>query len=86
MFATKKITPGGHWKGVCKISSHKNRLNFEQSVYAYTATSVAIADAFISCWDEKYRSELIRPETLINNYIDENWSPVLSNTPFSGIS
>jgi len=39
-------------------------------------------DAFISCWDEKYRSNLIRPETLINQHIDENWKPILQTPPF----
>lgn len=82
MFATKKITPGGHWIGVTKIASRKNNLDFDKTVYAYTATSLAIADAFISCWEEKYRSELIRPETLINSYVDENWAPVLQTPPF----
>lgn len=82
MFATKKITPGGHWIGVCEIAAKKSNLDFEESVYAYTTTSLAIFDAFISCWDEKYRSDLIRPETLINQYIDENWNPVLQTPPF----
>lgn len=82
MFATKKITPGAHWIGICKIASEKSNLDFEESVYAYTTTSLAIADAFISCWDEKYRSNLIRPETLINQYVDKNWSPVLQTPPF----
>ena len=35
-----------------------------------------------SCWDEKYRSNLIRPETLINQYIDDSWAPVLQTPPF----
>ena len=39
-------------------------------------------DGFISCWDEKYRSKLIRPETYINQYIDENWVPLLQTPPF----
>lgn len=82
MFATKKITPGGHWIGVCKIAARAHNLNFEESVYAYTATSIAIADGFISCWEEKFRSELIRPETLINQHIDENWKPLLQTPPF----
>lgn len=82
MFATKKITPGGHWIGITKIASKKNQLDFDESVYAYTATSLAIADAFISCWEEKYRSELIRPETFINLYVDENWAPLLQTPPF----
>lgn len=82
MFATKKITPGAHWIGITKIACKKSNYNFDDTVYAYAKTSVAIADAFISCWDEKYRSNLIRPETLINQYIDENWKPVLQTPPF----
>ncbi|SEL63479.1 PAP2 superfamily protein [Aquimarina amphilecti] len=82
MFATKKITPGAHWIGICKIACQKTNSDFAKTVFAYTKTSIAIADAFISCWDEKYRSNLIRPETLINQHIDENWTPVLQTPPF----
>lgn len=82
MFAEKKITPGGHWMGICKIASKKTNADFEKSVYAYTKTSIAIFDAFISCWDEKYRSNLIRPETLINKHIDPEWKPILQTPPF----
>jgi len=82
MFATKKITPGAHWIGITKIACKKSDYSFDDTVYAYTKTSIAIADAFISCWDEKYRSNLIRPETLINEYIDDSWKPVLQTPPF----
>jgi hypothetical protein len=82
MFATKKISPGAHWIGITKIACKKTEADFAKTIYAYTKTSLAIADAFISCWDEKYRSNLIRPETLINQYIDENWIPVLQTPPF----
>ena len=82
MFALKKITPGAHWIGICKIACKKSDLDMMETVVAYAYTSTAIFDAFISCWDEKYRSVLIRPETLINKYIDENWTPVLQTPPF----
>lgn len=82
MFATKKITPGAHWIGIAKIAARKTEADVAKTVYTYTKTSIAIADAFISCWDEKYRSNLIRPETLINTHIDENWEPVLQTPPF----
>ena len=82
MFATKKITPGGHWIGITKIACRKSHADFEKTIAAYTQTSMAIADGFISCWDEKYRSNLIRPETLINKYIDDSWQPVLQTPPF----
>lgn len=82
MFATKKITPGAHWIGITKIAAKKTDSDFDKTVYAYTKASIAMADAFISCWDEKYRSNLIRPETLINQHIDDNWKPVLQTPPF----
>lgn len=68
--------------GICKIATQKTNASFSKTVYAYTKTSIAIADAFISCWDEKYRSNLIRPETLINKHIDEDWNPLLQTPPF----
>jgi len=82
MFATKKITPGAHWIGITKIACIKSDYNFDDTVFAYTKTSIAIADAFISCWDEKYRSNLVRPETLINTFINDNWKPILQTPPF----
>ncbi|WP_443217586.1 vanadium-dependent haloperoxidase [Sediminicola sp. 1XM1-17] len=82
MFATKKITPGAHWIGITKIACKKTDSDFDKTIYAYTKTSIAMADAFISCWDEKYRSNLIRPETLINQFIDDSWKPVLQTPPF----
>ena len=82
MFAKKKITPGGHWMGITKVACFTDNANFEKTVYANTATSIGLFDAFISCWDEKYRSNLVRPETVINKYIDENWMPLLQTPPF----
>lgn len=82
MFATKKITPGAHWIGITKIASKKMDMNFDDTVYAYTNTSIAIFEGFISCWDEKYRSNTVRPETLINKFINDNWKPILQTPPF----
>ena len=82
MFASKKITPGAHWIGICKIAAKKTDSDFEKTVFAYTKTSIAIFDAFISCWDEKYRSNLVRPETLINKLMDDSWTPLLQTPPF----
>lgn len=82
MFATKKITPGGHWIGITRIACEKDKASIAKSAKAYAMCSIALMDAFISCWDEKYRSKLIRPETLINEHIDPNWAPVLQTPPF----
>ena len=82
MFATKKISPGAHWILITQIATKKTNSDFEDTVNAYAKTSIAIADAFISCWDEKYRSNLIRPETVINQHIDPDWLPILQTPPF----
>ena len=82
MYATKKITPGGHWIGITQIACKQANADFMKTVQAYALTSIALADGFISCWDEKYRSKLVRPETYINEHIDEDWAPILQTPPF----
>ena len=82
MFANKKISPGGHWINITRVACQARNADFAASAEAYAHTSVALFDAFISCWDEKYRSKLIRPETYINQYIDEDWLPLLQTPPF----
>ncbi len=49
---------------------------------AYTTVAFGVMDAFISCWDMKYTWNLIRPETYINKYMDEEWKPELQTPPF----
>ena len=82
MYASKKISPGGHWMNITRIACQKASAGVIQSLEAYTCLAITIADAFISCWDEKYRSQVIRPETYINQYIDAGWIPLLQTPPF----
>jgi hypothetical protein len=82
MYATKKITPGGHWMGIAAIASRKSGADMMTAAEAYARTSMALADGFISSWDEKFRSNLVRPETVINAYLDESWTPLLQTPPF----
>ncbi|NUO39558.1 MAG: vanadium-dependent haloperoxidase [Gemmatimonadaceae bacterium] len=82
MFATKKITPGGHWMGIVAIASRNADADIMRSSEAYARTALAMADAFIATWAEKYRSNVARPETMINAYLDERWEPVLQTPPF----
>ena len=82
MFATKKISPGGHWMNITHVVCRQQKMDMLESSEAYVMVSLSLIDAFISCWDEKYRSRMIRPETYINQYIDENWIPLLQTPPF----
>tara|TARA_R110001599_G_scaffold12590_1_gene58848 strand:+ start:72307 stop:73668 length:1362 start_codon:yes stop_codon:yes gene_type:complete len=82
MFAEKKITPGGHWMGIAGIAVKNKGLDWKGVAETMVTTSIYLFDGFISCWDEKYRSSLIRPETYINLYMDKNWLPLLQTPPF----
>lgn len=82
MYATKKISPNGHWMNITALACKKTEKTAVESAEAYASLAVTLADCFISCWDEKYRSSVIRPETYINQYIDPSWLPVLQTPPF----
>ena len=78
----KKISPGGHWMGITGIACQKAALPLEKTILTHTLVALTLHDAFISCWDEKYKSDRIRPETTINKYFDPDWRPLLQTPPF----
>jgi len=82
MFATKAMTPGGHWMEVVGTICKNNNADFYKTATAYAGASIGIYDAFICCWFTKYKFDVIRPETYINKYIDQDWMPYLQTPPF----
>ncbi len=79
--STKKITSGGRWMRIAGIACKTSSANFIESTEAYARTAISINDGIISCWSEKWRSIVIRPETIIHAYVDENWSSLLQSPP-----
>jgi len=77
-----KISPGGHWIMIAKQACEEKKESVSHSSLAYTLTSIALFDAFIATWDEKFKTNLIRPITVINNYVDKNWQPYIQTPPF----
>jgi hypothetical protein len=82
MFANKKITPGGHWMGIAAIAAKQTKADGVKIAQTYALTAIALFDAFISCWDEKYRSNYIRPVSVVNENIENTWTPLLQTPPF----
>lgn len=78
----KKISPGGHWIGITGIASKKAKLDWEKMLYIHALVAMGLHDAFVSCWEEKYDSDRIRPESAINKYLDPAWRPLLQTPPF----
>lgn len=82
MVGIKQISPGGHWMGITAIACEQSGLDFNKTLKINTLVAIGLMDGFISCWDEKYRSDRIRPETAIRKYIDPTYQPMLQTPPF----
>lgn len=82
MLATKKITPGGHWINITRTACRQTHRPIMETTATYTLVSLALAEGFLSAWTEKYTSELVRPETYINKFIDHEWRPFIETPPF----
>lgn len=80
--AVKKVTPGGHWMGITAIALLETKSDLNQAAAAYALVSLSVFDGFIACWDEKYRSSYVRPITVINALVDENWKSLIQTPPF----
>ncbi len=82
MIGLKKISPGAHWLGITNIVCGQTNKSFEEAMFIHTVVAMGLMDSFMACWDEKYRSNRIRPETAIRQLIDVHWKPLLQTPPF----
>jgi hypothetical protein len=78
----KKISPGGHWIGITGIAAQKAKLPWRETIYIHALVAMGLHDAFISCWEEKYDSDRIRPESAIQRHLNPSWRPLLQTPPF----
>ena len=81
-FGLKKISPGGHWIGITGIASKKQKLSLGKTAYAHAIVSLGMCDAFVSCWNNKYKFNRVRPVTAIQKLLDREWAPLLQTPPF----
>ncbi|MGC4101022.1 vanadium-dependent haloperoxidase [Ferruginibacter sp.] len=81
-FFIHKISPGGHWVLIAQQACQQKNIPLTKTAQVYAFTAIGIFDAFISCWDEKYRTNLIRPITIINRVVDRDWTPFIQTPPF----
>ncbi|MFT3705072.1 MAG: vanadium-dependent haloperoxidase [Agriterribacter sp.] len=82
MVGLKKISPGAHWLGITGIACKNAKKSFNESLFIHTAVAMGLMDSFIGCWNEKYYSNRVRPETAVRNIIDPHWKPLLQTPPF----
>ena len=82
LIGLKKISPGAHWMGITGIACKQAKAGFSKAMEIHTMVAIGLLDGFICCWDDKYRTNRIRPETALRKYIDVNWKPLLQTPPF----
>ncbi len=75
-------TPPGH--SVCILTELLKQQNksLDFCAYAYLLMGLTQADAFVSCWNVKYTTNLLRPSTYIQQYIDPLWDSFIITPPF----
>ncbi len=81
-YSEKKLTPGGHWMNICRTALIKEKLDLNNTSLVYASITIGMFDAFISCWEAKYKTNYIRPVTVIQNDIDPGWMPILTTPNF----
>jgi hypothetical protein len=72
----KTPTPPGHSISILSQVLTEQNASLETAAEAYAKLGIAVSDAFIGCWYNKYQYNLIRPISYIQQVIDPNW-----NTP-----
>lgn len=82
LIGMKKISPGAHWMGITGLACQQANVPFGQAMKIHAAVAFGLLDGFIGCWDEKFRSHRIRPETAIRKLLDPAWKPFLQTPPF----
>jgi membrane-associated phospholipid phosphatase len=75
-------TPGFHWISVVNQMITRRALTAPEAAELYALTSLAIADAFIGCWKEKYRSMVVRPVSWVQRVLDPDYRTVIPTPPF----
>ncbi|MGH2660679.1 MAG: vanadium-dependent haloperoxidase [Actinomycetota bacterium] len=76
------VGPPGHSVSILTQVLRGGGFSLDVAAEAYARLGIAVADAFIACWNTKYRYNLLRPVTYIQRQIDPAWSPPLVTPPF----
>ncbi len=82
IFNSRQISPGGHWMNIAEQVMSEKRTPMVASLEIYSKLAFSLFDGFTACWQEKFRGNLIRPVTYINQNIDKAWEPFLQTPPF----
>ncbi|HZH67452.1 MAG TPA: hypothetical protein VEY10_21350 [Flavisolibacter sp.] len=71
-------TSPGHWLSILQQVIRKKNTSLDHAALAYALTGIAINDALVSCFETKYKYNLVRPITYIREVMGHSsWNPFL---------
>ena len=75
------ITVFGHWTSILSGLIKQRGLSLIEASQAFAKMSIALHDASIIAWKGKYQYNVLRPDTYIQQHIDNSWRPLISTPP-----
>lgn len=72
------FSPAGRWVSITNQLIIAEDFDMMESVATYAKVGMALSDAGVKCWGEKYRFNCLRPIDYIREYMgDENWNTIM---------
>ncbi|OWY20713.1 phosphatase PAP2 family protein [Sphingobacteriales bacterium UPWRP_1] len=78
----KTGTPPGHSIAIATQALRAQNASLILAAETYAKIGMAVHDAFVSCWRCKYHYNLMRPVTYIQQYINPDFTSLLTTPPF----
>lgn len=79
---TETFSPPGHSYHLASIAIKKSDAPIIKAAEAYAKTGMAVADAFVNCWQAKFTYFNERPSTFVKANIDPEWEQFWPEPPF----
>lgn len=77
-FSNITFTPAGRWTAIAMQVINNENSNLADAAMIYAKVSIALCDAGIGCWKNKYKYNVMRPVDYIRSNMDAGWNTILS--------
>ena len=72
------FSPAGRWVAIASQALQNTDANLEKAIIVTAKVGMAVCDAGIRCWGEKYRFNLLRPVDYIRNVMGhDTWNSIM---------
>ncbi len=79
-FAYLTFTPAGRWTAIATQVIKNENSNLADAAMIYAKVSMALCDAGIGSWNNKYKYNVMRPVDYIRSNMDPEWNTIM--TPY----